>query len=125
MAQTAIKERDLDREAQRAAIAQQNDAFRKGPIADKEIGYWMISKGVREKGTDFVIDCIRAVSAYDDFTEDNDPAGIHDMGFFEVDGVKVWWKIDLYDLQYEMGAAEPWNPLTTRRVLTILLPIEY
>ena len=43
----------------------------------------------------------------------------------EVDGQKLFWKIDLYDCDYEYGSPDPENPDKTRRVLTIMLSGEY
>lgn len=73
----------------------------------------------------FMHDCFQAVKAYDDFTPDNDPHDTHEMGFMEVAGKKVWWKIDLYDLNYEYGSENPTALAETRRVLTVLFPTDY
>ena len=66
-----------------------------------------------------------AVVSYDDFTEDNDPYGEHDFGAFELEGQKLFWKIDYYDLELRFGSDDPGDPDKTRRVLTILLAEEY
>jgi len=42
-----------------------------------------------------------------------------------VEGVAVWWKIDLYDADYDAGSELRDDLAVTRRVLTILLPEEY
>ena len=47
------------------------------------------------------------------------------MGGIEFDGTTVWFKIDLYDVDYTYGSPEPSDPALTRRVLTLLLPSEY
>ena len=82
-------------------------------------------KAVDAEGMDFVLTCIAAVAAYEDFTEENDPFGTHEMGFMDVLGKKVWWKIDLYDRAYEGGSENPTSLAETRRVLTILFPSDY
>ena len=43
----------------------------------------------------------------------------------EVEGDKLFWKIDLYDRALEYGSPEPTDPAQTHRVLTILFPSEY
>ena len=37
----------------------------------------------------------------------------------------IFWKIDLYDLAYNMGSDDPANVDATRRVLTVLHASEY
>ena len=34
---------------------------------------------------------------FDDFDADNDPRDEHDFGSFELEGEKLFWKIDLYE----------------------------
>ncbi|MCJ1903189.1 DUF3768 domain-containing protein [Paracoccus versutus] len=70
-------------------------------------------------------DAIAAVRAYDDFTTDSDPHGEHDMGFLEVRGTKIMWKIDYYDNDLTWHSPDPAAPLVTIRVLTIMLASEY
>ena len=47
------------------------------------------------------------------------------MGVIDLDGTTVWFKVDLYDVDYTYGSPEPSAPEQTRRVLTLLLPSEY
>ena len=66
---------------------------------------------------------LRAVRAYNNFTEKNDPYRAHDMGFFTWRGKDVIWKIDYYNDKltcYE-------DPLsgTCKRVMTVMLACEY
>jgi hypothetical protein len=65
------------------------------------------------------------VETFNNFEKGNDPYGERDFGSFEVEGHKVYWKIDYFDLDYEMGSEEPENAAVTRRVLTIMLAEEY
>ena len=67
----------------------------------------------------------RRVAAFDGFDADSDPQGWHEMGVIDFNGTKVWFKIDLYDVEYQYGSPEPSDPKQTRRVLTVLLPSEY
>ena len=115
---------DEDQTCECARIAEQNDAFRKQQAGGGQ-GKWVWTQSVDAEGQDFVLTCIAAVTDYDDFTEENDPFGTHEMGFMDVAGRKVWWKIDLYDRAYESGSSHPSSLADTRRVLTILFPSDY
>lgn len=70
--------------------------------------------------------CIREqVETFNAFTPDNDPHGEHDFGNFELEGLRVFWKIDYYDKAMEYGSDDPSDPSRTTRVLTIMLAEEY
>jgi hypothetical protein len=69
-----------------------------------------------------VLSLVRQFTA---FTPDNDPHGEHDFGAFEVDGEKIFWKIDHYDKSMEYGSDDAADPEVTTRVLTIMLASEY
>jgi uncharacterized protein DUF3768 len=104
-----------------------NDAFRTHPfigaaLASNEL---VITRGVADYGNDFADRAVTAVRRFSDFTEDNDPYGEHDFGSFDLDAVKLFWKIDYYDRKLEYGSPDPADPAVTRRVLTILLAEEY
>jgi Protein of unknown function (DUF3768) len=51
--------------------------------------------------------------------------GEHDFGSFELEGEKLYWKIDCYDKKMRFGSEDPSDPEQTTRVLTILLAEEY
>jgi hypothetical protein len=51
--------------------------------------------------------------------------GEHDFGMIRHGGLKVFWKIDYYDLNLRYGSENPSDPAQTRRVMTILLAEEY
>jgi hypothetical protein len=65
------------------------------------------------------------VETFTDFNPDNDPHGEHDFGSFEIEGNRIFWKIDYYDRAMEFGSEDPADPAVTTRVLTILLAEEY
>ena len=68
---------------------------------------------------------LEEVRKFDVFTGDNNPYGEHDFGSFEVDGRKIFWKIDYYDAKMKFGSEDPADPNKTTRVLTIMLASEY
>lgn len=121
---------DLDPVREAALIAGQNDAFRRSifdnnPVAEAPQGQFVMTRGVAALGPDAQLDLIRRVAAFDGFDADSDPQGWHEMGVIEFDGTTVWFKLDLYDVDYTYGSPEPSDPAQTRRVLTLLLPSEY
>lgn len=116
--------------AEAATIAAQNDAFRKSIMFFDDAdgtpkGQFVMTSGVAAMGSDARLAATRQVAAFGAFTPDNDPHGRHEFGAVEVFGTTIWFKIDLYDANYEMGSDEPTDPEQTRRVLTLLLPSEY
>lgn len=66
---------------------------------------------------------LRAVRAYNNFTEKNDPYEAHDMGFFTWGGKKVIWKIDYYNPTLTCFE-DPISP-DCKRIITIMLANEY
>ncbi len=116
--------------AEAATIAAQNDAFRKSIMFFDDAdgtpkGQFVMTSGVAAMGSDARLAATRQVAAFGAFTPNNDPLGWHEFGAVEVFGTTIWFKIDLYDANYEMGSDEPTDPEQTRRVLTLLLPSEY
>ena len=65
------------------------------------------------------------VQAYDYFTKLNDPYGERDFGDFEFCGETIFWKIEYYDLDFQMHSCDPSDPTITARILTIMLGHEY
>lgn len=88
-------------------------------------GRVLITTGVAALGPEGVERVLRAVRTFDDFDGDNDPYGEHDFGALEVDGVRVFWKIDYFDRSLEFGSPDPVDPSVTTRVLTVMLAAEY
>ncbi|TXB63626.1 DUF3768 domain-containing protein [Paracoccus aurantiacus] len=109
-------------------IARQNDAFRKGMIAGLPrdmLGRIVSTPGVRAMGRDFETAAYVSVAKDTVFSEANDPWGARDFGAVIVNGTKVWWKIDLYNNDFDGGSEAPCDLAQTRRLVTILLPSEY
>ena len=65
------------------------------------------------------------VKIFNIFTEDNDPYGEHDFGCFDYHGQQIFWKIDMYDLNYEYYSPNPELEEVTNRVLTVMFASEY
>jgi hypothetical protein len=103
-------------------IAALNDKFRKNLVTG---GRTYMTAGVNGKGPAFVAKALIKVIAFDDFNADNDPHCEHDFGTFELDGEKLFWKIDYYDLKGEFGSEDPSDPKKTLRVLTVMLAEDY
>src|SRR3989442_1665544 len=104
-----------------------NDAFRTQPfigaaLASDEL---VITRGVADYGNDFADRAVTAVRRFSNFTEDNDPYGEHDFGSFDLDAVKLFWKIDYYDRKLEYGSPRPPRPCGSRRGLTNLSGQKY
>lgn len=103
-------------------IRELNDAMRAGAC---EIGTVVVTSGIHEKGVEFLAGVSKAVAEFTAFTPDNDPHGEHDFGSVEMDGEKVFWKIDYYDLIMSAHSPDASDPQVTNRVLTIMLAHEY
>ena len=129
-----VNEIENDANLQAAAIAAQNDLFRKAlidPVAALEMqakgiqGQVLVTPGVSGEGAEFHAATLAAVATDTRFTEDNDPYGDHTFGTVTVSGQKLFWKVDLYDTDFRYGSERPFDPAATRRVLTIMCPSEY
>jgi len=66
-----------------------------------------------------------AVAAFDGFDADNDPYGEGDFGALEVEGERLFFKIDYFDRGLTAHSPDPADPPITTRVLTIMLAEEY
>jgi Protein of unknown function (DUF3768) len=104
------------------AIRDLNDSFRRNP---QRLGRLMLTIGVLNEGPQFVDQCLQTVKAFDAFDTGNDPYHEHDFGAFEVDGKRVFFKIDYYDTSLQFGSPDPTDPTVTCRVLTLMLAEEY
>ena len=115
-----------------AAIAAQNDAFRKlaclGETPSQPIqGRMHLTSSMAMAEDGLALEAVQAVGEFDVFEPENDPDGCHDFGAVDIRGQKVFWKIDLYeaDSDFRYGAEAPDNPATTMRVLTIMMASDW
>ena len=88
-------------------------------------GDLLITRGISFLPQNEQADILQRVQTFNDFTEDNDPHGDHDFGWFEHNRRTIFWKIDYYDLLLKNGSRDPSDPALTRRVLTVMLAEEY
>ena len=112
------------------AIAGQNDRFRVSLGTDADIpGRIVMTQGVNALMSDHGPEILSKLISFADFSDDNDPYGNRDFGVLTIgsseDRQRLFWKIDLYDVDYLYGSESPCDPAQTRRVLTLLLPSEY
>lgn len=106
----------------RATVRRLNDAFRR---QNQGRGSFLITDGVRDRGEAFFEAAIAAVRAFDAFTRDNDPYDEHDFGSFSLEGERLFFKIDYYDLALTAHTPDAADPAQTHRVLTLMLAEEY
>jgi Protein of unknown function (DUF3768) len=88
-------------------------------------GTALLTTGVAALGPEAVALIVKTIAVYDDFCHANDPYEEHDFGAFEVDGHKIFFKIDLYDKSQSFHSPDPADPTVTERVITIMLAEEY
>ena len=104
-----------------ARIRELNDQLRCKAVG----GRIVITRGIEALGPDGVRDVLLAVARFADFTEDNDPWGEHDCAVLTVNGRRVIFKIDYYDLELQYHSPDASDPAVTQRVLTVMLAEEY
>ena len=107
--------------ARTAIIRRLNDRFRqtfKG-------GAVVITAGIAALEETTRLRIFLAVQEFDDFDEGNDPWSEHDFGALNEDGVKLFFKIEYFDLTRAMHAEDATDTSKTERVMTIMLASEY
>lgn len=109
-------------------IRELNDALRTSTDPALRLiinGQLVVTRGVCQHGDAFLHAAVAAVRAFDDFTPDNDPHGEHDMAFLDVEGERIFFKVDYYDGEMQYHSPDPADAGVTRRVLTIGLAEDY
>ncbi len=104
----------------RARIRVLNDLLRQ----QHRGGRIMLSSGVVALGHAGVRAALNVVTEFDTFDVANDPYEEHDFGAVEVADHRLFWKIDYFDPSLTVHAADPADPTTCVRVLTIMLAEE-
>jgi hypothetical protein len=103
------------------AIAALNDTLRKTLVGGKI----MMTDGVAALPEETVALAFEQMRAFDKWTIDNDPYEEHDFGAFEVNGHRLFSKIEYFDRAMEYGSEDPTDPTKTTRVLTLMLADEW
>lgn len=98
-----------------------NDQFRATLVG----GTVVITAGIAALGPDTQAAIIAAIKSFNAFDVDNDPWGEHDFGAVDVDNLKVYFKVDYYDLTRRYHSRDAADPTVTERVMTIMLASEY
>jgi hypothetical protein len=88
-------------------------------------GMAVITPGVAALGAEAVERIVKTIAVFDDFCHANDPYEEHDFGSFEVDGHRIFFKIDYLDQAVTCHSPDPADPSVTKRVITIMLAEEY
>ena len=113
-----------------AAIRRLNDQLRINLTGGKV----MMTVGLIALGLEMQARVLAAVRAFDAFTEENDPSwrshaahgrAEHDMGALDVQGHRIFFKLDHFDPNMTYLSDDPADPTKTVRVLTIMLADEY
>ena len=107
--------------AQTARIRELNDNLRKNLTG----GRVMMTPGIAALGPTNVDRVVKAITVFDEFCNENDPYSEHDFGAVDVEGKKVFFKIDYYDKAFRAHSPDPSDPAVTERVITLMLAEEY
>ncbi|MCW0044931.1 DUF3768 domain-containing protein [Brevundimonas sp. BT-123] len=108
-------------EEKTARIRALNDQLR----ASGQGGLVLVTRGLLEFGFPFAAQVRAAIARETNFPADNDPYDEHDFGAIDIEGNRVLWKIDYYDLDRRHASDDPSDPKITQRVMTIMLADEY
>lgn len=88
-------------------------------------GEVMVTAGVDALGDVVVAQILRAVAAFTDFDQENDPHGERDCARLTVEGRSILFKIDYFDTTLTYRSQNPADPTKTIRVMTVMLADEY
>ena len=88
-------------------------------------GTAVMTAGVAALGAGTVARIVKTIAIYDDFCHANDPHEEHDFGSVELEGQKIFFKIDYYDKTLTQHSPDAADPIVTERVITIMLAEEY
>jgi hypothetical protein len=80
-----------------------NDRFRQSLRG----GMLVMTAGVIALGQERQLKILEAVARFDRFDEDNDPYGEHDFGALEIEGERLFFKIDYYDQSLSAHSPDP------------------
>jgi hypothetical protein len=105
-------------------IAVLNDRLR--CQGDKTLGEYKMTVGVSALSKEKLTHLLELIRNFDQFNEDNDPYGEHDLGKVSLDNEEYYFKIDYYNrAKPNFGSEDPADPKKTKRVMTIMRTDEY
>jgi hypothetical protein len=108
-------------EANALSIQKLNDALRIHRMG----GTIVITPGIAGLGPSAVNQIMMAITSFNGFNGDNDPYAEHDCAVMTVNGVKIIWKIDYFDLSRTYHSPNPADLNVTSRVMTVMRADEY
>jgi hypothetical protein len=111
----------MDSSSRVSAIRKLNDELR----CQGQNGRMLMTSSIEALGLAGISRVMKAVREFDAFDADNDPHGEHDCAVLTVDGSRIIWKIDYYDLTMTYQSPDVSDPAVTVRVLTVMLAEEY
>lgn len=111
----------MDATTNTGRIRQLNDELRQHLTG----GLVVMTPGIAALGPAAVERIVKTINVFDQFCTENDPYEEHDFGSFDVDGHKVFFKIDYFDEAMAAHSPDPADARVTQRVLTIMLASEY
>jgi len=85
----------------------------------------LITPGILSLPPAVIESVMLAVREFDAFAVDTDPYGEHDFGSVEIDGNRVFWKIDYFDPTLTAGSDDPADDSLTVRVMAVMLADEH
>lgn len=85
----------------------------------------VMTPGIAALGSAAVMRIVQTIAVFDDFCRANDPYSEHDFDAFDVEGQKIFFKIDYFDKTMKQGSPDAADPTVTERVITIMLAEEY
>ena len=95
----------------------------------KKLGFITMTQGVAAAPGEFWLKVLAKLASLrpKDFPAGDDPYRERDFAAFEVEGEKLYFKIDYFQRgsNHLAGAENPENAETTERVLTVMLREEY
>lgn len=112
---------ELENPAKITLIRQLNDTLRRTGNGGRTV----LTRGIAALPADELAAALRAVAAFQDFREANDPYAEHDCAVLASGAHQVMWKIDYYDPDLQRHSLDASDPAITARVLTIMLAEEY
>ncbi|MEO0569307.1 MAG: DUF3768 domain-containing protein [Pseudomonadota bacterium] len=108
-------------------VIELNDAFREGCLSPSPVvpGAIDMSDKIEALGEEAVNRILAKVAAYDDFTPETDPEGLHSFGAVDDEAGEVLWHIDVYEsAESDAEAQHPEDPTRSFRELMLMLGTE-